>query len=279
MKARAEETILAAREQKVKTALFKNLFEACKQPRMADVLVQSKIPVAARIPAESILEETVAHVHSAVVVVASASVATSAAAASTAAATAAASTATSAAASKVQETPRPVRAAEHLAENTVATSGPENVATTPGLPIASPLSPLSDARSPLGSSSSSPVPLVSPVTAHVVSTSIISSPPPIPVSRPDIATPLSMGSTDSFSLLQSLSSETPLNNANLGGKTPLSINTPSDDDPFGFAQIALEGLEFVSPPAKNATTTTSIITKNGDVNNDDPFAIFSSQDR
>jgi hypothetical protein len=256
MKARAEETILAAREQKVKTALFKNLFEACKQPRMADVLIQSKIPVAARIPAESILEETVAQVHSAVVVVASASAATSTAAATS--------------------------AAEHLAENTVATPGPENVATTPRLPIAS-LSPLSDARSPLGSSSSSPVPLVSPVTAHVVSTSIISSPPPIPVSRPDIATPLSMGSTDPFSLLQSLSSETsetPLNNSVLGGKTPLSINTPSgDDDPFGFAQIALEGLEFVSPPAKIATTTTSIITKNGDANNDDPFAIFSSQDR
>ena len=263
MKARAEETILAAREQKVKTALFKNLFEACKQPRMADVLIQSKIPMAARIPAESILEETVAQVHSAVVVV------VSAAASSTTAAAAAT------AAFKVQETPRPVRAAEHLAENAVATSGPENVATTPGLPISSPLSPLSHERSPLVSSSSS-----SPVTAHVVSTSIISSPPSIPVSRPDIATPLSMGTTDPFSLLQSLSSETPVNNSNLGEK-PLSIDTPSgDDDPFGFAQIALEGLEFVSPPAKMVTATTSI-TKNEDVNNDvdDPFAIFSSQDR
>jgi hypothetical protein len=67
----------------------------------------------------------------------------------------------------------------------------------------------------------------------------------------------------------------------VGGKTPLSINTPSvDDDPFGFAQIALDGLEFVSPPAKIITTTTSSTAVESSRNDlDDPFAIFSNQDR
>jgi hypothetical protein len=293
MKAKAEETILAAREQKVKTALFKSLAEACKQPRKADVLIQARAASSANV--HSIVTSSItasSSTHEVPIIRQEASSARASAAATEtafsasvsavstthAAVTVPVSTVTATAATsaivddtKLHETPHSIPV---IAERVVASPGPSlSFAIEP--PSSSEIT---EEQGPPLSLLSSPVPLASPMTAHVISSPIVSPPPPVPVSRHAVSTPLTMTTTDLFSLRSSEPSVTP---HDVGGKTPLSINTPSvDDDPFGFAQIALDGLEFVSPPAKIITTTTSSTAVESSRNDlDDPFAIFSNQDR
>jgi hypothetical protein len=254
MKSRSEETILAAREHKVKTALFKSLSEACKQPRMADVFIQTKNSTSV----VSILDTTLQLFSSSIDI--------------------------------------PILSDNHKEITNVNTSVSHLTNTSSNSNIITHASSTMD-RPNLAATILSPVPMLSSPTAHV--------PSPIAtiVSSPSLATQVSspiavQGSSQNVTLVLSpviasliptaeivttTTTTTPQSiiPVNTPRNTSLSIKasniTPGDEDPFGFAQIALQGLEFVSPPAKISSSSSSLVQDKKDDKDDDPFAIFSKE--
>ena len=248
MKSRTEEAILAAREHKVKTALFKSLSEACKQPRMADVFIQTKNSTSV----VSISDTTLQVPSSSIDV--------------------------------------PILSDKELSNVNMSVSHPTSTSSKSN--ITSPISNTMD-RPNLATTILSPVPMLSSPTAHVPSpiativsspslASQVSSPIAVQVSSQNathVSTPVIASLIPTAEIVTStprsiIPVDTPRN-------TSLSIKasntTPGDEDPFGFAQIALQGLEFVSPPAKISSSSSSLAQDEKDKEDDDPFAIFSKE--